>query len=459
MIRSRSRKGGSLDLYYRVLLLVFPFMLLSSITGMDLCLILLFLGWLVERLRGDRAWFPDPGLAALVGVFLVLLLIPEVLNFRWEGLEELVIHHFRKIFLLIVLVDVLRSRASIESSTKAWVAAAALASLLTAVALFTEWEWMARFWEPVPFESEASLRGSGPGHWKANQFANVLAMVFPFAFFGTFRAVSTRRSPNVFLWGLGTVLIAAGVFASASRGPWFAIMAVILISAVGYTADELTGKAPGFIVRAITFRRVLLGLLVVAVLAGLALSLPAHDQPFLWDRFKDLLSRDTLDHLGLARRLELWRSVIRQAYEAPNQVLWGAGSERGMEHFRLVADRPLEMVHGLRGSGVVRDHAHNNLIQYLLDYGVFGLTAYVAFWVVVVRRLIDPPAGLPRHDVYVGLSLVLIFNLNGLTEYNWGRSPSHYNIIFGLGLVLAAWNLEASSSGRTGEAGRTPTDG
>ncbi len=143
-------------------------------------------------------------------------------------------------------------------------------------------------------------------------------------------------------------------------------------------------------------------------------------------------------------RLELWSAVVAKTVQEPSAILPGAGTERGMASFGALADHPVAMIHE---QGY--EHAHNNLVQYLLDYGLAGIVAYVGLWGYLIVRTLrirgNPEARLYRR---CGLSLILVFNLCGLTEFNWGRSLTHYNVMVGMGLVLAAgWILSEETDG------------
>ncbi len=236
--------------YYTVLYLLFPLALVASITGMDLCMALLFVGWLAElSLHPQKVTF-DRELAGVLFLFLGLLLVPELINYSWQGLEELVVHHYRKVFLLFLIVATLRSRRLLKWARDGLVLAGALACLLTVVAYLTEWSFLGRFLTggytvepggPLRKYTEEGLlrgrfRGSGPGNWKSIQFASVVAFIFPWAYYLFHRSRSRGRTLRVVVYGTGSVLILLGVVVSQSRMPLFALLLLMAIDLVLRTA-------------------------------------------------------------------------------------------------------------------------------------------------------------------------------------------------------------------------------
>lgn len=424
--------------YYAAVYALFPFVLVGSITGMDLCFLLLLFGGLAELYLRPEAVRVDRKLLGVVLAFLGLLLIPELIHFSWTGLEELVAGHFRKVFLLVLMVGTLRSEKLLDRTVSLWILAGATAALLTAAAVVTEWEVLSGFVEGGSFDPGSVARGNGPGNWKANQFGNVLAILFPFAFFRTIDVFGSRRPGRTLLWGGSTFLIVLGVFVSYSRTPLAAVLLVPVFYGIyrgirwlGRDRTDADRGGGDFSPRAAA----LVFLCVVSLTGAMWLAAPSDGGRFT----RVLTTPDPGDEMGIELRLELWSAVLEKAVTEPGNVLLGAGTGRGMKAFRYVADEPIQMIHGFEGSGQVRHHAHNNLIQYLLDYGVFGVIAYLGLWGYIllwILRGIEKP-GLSRYKV-VGFYVVLVFNLCGLTEYNWGRSLSHYNVMFAVGLILSA---------------------
>lgn len=434
--------------YYAVVYALFPFMLVSSVTGMDLCFMLLLLGWLAELAYDPGAGCVDGESLGIVFGFLGVLLIPELIHFSWTGLEELVLHHFRKIFLLALVVGTLRSKEHLERTVRLWVLAGAAASALTVVAVMTEWSFLSRFVEGG-FRSGVLVRGSGPGNWKAVQFANVLACIFPFAFFRALRRGNpTKRSPGVrsTVYWLAALAIYLGLLVSLSRMPFLAVT-LLLVGWLARETSTLFGRSGDKAAVTVRLRPILqgIGLLgCVALLAAVPFVLEADFAAHL-DR---VVSVPGQERIGYSAREELWLAVMEKTLEEPGTMLLGAGSEKGMERFKYLADEPLELVHGLRGTGIQRDHAHNNFVQYFLDYGLFGVLAYLGLWVYVGCRFLGAKrAGGRRTYVLAALFLILVFNLCGLTEYNWGRTLSHYNIVFGLSLCLVSVRVEDTLAG------------
>jgi len=420
----------SFSRYYAVIYALFPVALVTSITSMDLCLILLFLGWMAELMIHGRRRAWNSRVAWMVALFLALLLIPELIHFSWNGLNELVIHHYRKVFLVLIMVGTLRTAGFLDRTLDLWVAAGGLIGMLTVAAYGTEGAFLNRFLRGTG-GPHSPLVGNGLGHWKSVQFGNVLAFVLPFGLFQVGRYLTRGRRWRAGLLGAACLGIAGGILVSFTLTPLAGTLLLLVGIGIGWVTAWIGGDPGGFRGVSPASIAVLIAVLVVLLTGGVWMTWPTLQGEVgpLWS--------DPLAHPGVQQRLALWREVLRQVGEQPVTMLLGSGTDRGMAAFYYQADRPLVMVHGTRG--LFRKHAHNNLVQYLLDYGLFGVVAYLMFWGYLLWELL---AGEFPHRLrwyrYSGLALIFIVNVCGLTEYNWGRSPTHYNIAFGVGLVLAA---------------------
>lgn len=408
--------------YYAGLLSLLPVALLTSITVTDFLVILLVVGWILEHLLEDRAFRVDRVIAGAVGAYFLLGLVPVLVTLSPGLLEEFVVHHFRKLLLLVVLLDVLGNRREVRRSMNLWIGVAGLAVGLSLAAYFLQEPFLGRF---VRMEDWLQFRITGPGGWQPNTFANVLACVLPFALFAAEDPPEkTPRGIPWFRWAYASaaVLIGAGIMFTFTR--MVMLSSAVLLAVVIWRLPRKQG---------------LLILLVVLVLAGFFVTYYTSAE-FMERRFGAAYEVATGQRQH--RLLTFWRVAVPTWAQDPWRVVFGAGPGRGMETLRGMVDRSVWMLEN-------RNHAHNNLLQMWLDYGLLGLLAYGILWGAVIDRLVR--GGCWDFAAVCGLGLAFVVNVNGLTEFNWGRSMSHYNIVFGLAIVLRLRAL-ANGPGRNARA-------
>lgn len=158
-------------------------------------------------------------------------------------------------------------------------------------------------------------------------------------------------------------------------------------------------------------------LLLLAVLAGIALSLP-----FVQTRLQSLREVTDRNHGG---RSTLWLEVApRLLPEYP----WGMGyNGSNAEDFREILPDDIHLEARLR-------HLHNNLLQIRLELGWHGLALWI-LWMAAMLWTAFRPAS--RQDLLlrrtVGFALLALL-LNGMVEYNFGDSEilKVYLVLFGL---------------------------
>ena len=85
-------------------------------------------------------------------------------------------------------------------------------------------------------------------------------------------------------------------------------------------------------------------------------------------------------------------------------------------------------------------HAHNDFLQTQVDAGIVGLAAFVALFVVVLRRgwrgyrgVVAEPA---RSTTLAALLAIVGFLVGGLTQYNFGDAEVVIYLWFTVALLL-----------------------
>ncbi len=201
-----------------------------------------------------------------------------------------------------------------------------------------------------PRPTQYGMRASG-AYFCPNHFANVLAITVPMAI--ALAAMPAARAPLRLLAGYSVLVILPPLYLSGSRSAWLGLLVGILV------VCTLLGLRRGF-------RRALL-MLLIAVLAVAVLGVLA------WF-FLPLVQTRVLDALHGNVRINLWRDTLTMIQTHP-WFGYGPGSFRwvypGFWHHLAIYIDP--------------EHAHNDYLQLLAEFGIVGAVLLVAAisWLVV----------------------------------------------------------------------------
>jgi putative inorganic carbon (hco3(-)) transporter len=222
---------------------------------------------------------------------------------------------------------------------------------------------------------------------------------------------------RLLLIGGWAVMILALLF-SLTRGVWVAYVVVLLVLGIVRGGKTLVGVACGL---------VLLGGLLFTAGAGVQ------------ERARKAF--DLEENLG---RSQIWLANLDMLTDRP-LFGWGYGNYR---NFR---EPYYERYPKADHSG----HAHNSFLQIAVDSGLVGLTAFLAFFVVLLRtgwhayRLLPPSAEPsmtePLRSFALGAWLSIIgFLIGGLTQHNFGDAEVVIVMwtVAGLLAKMSTWAME-----------------
>jgi putative inorganic carbon (HCO3(-)) transporter len=258
-------------------------------------------------------------------------------------------------FLAMVLVHVRRSSALRSLLVGGFVAAGVIVA--TAALFGTRWEiklpLLAPLLDQLPRPLQNVFSGAQDG-FSPNQLAGTLLYVFPFALAWTFQSVRTRQWRTAVPLAAGLAVMAFVLLAAQSRAGFAGLAAALLILLLWprpWGRRLLAGGA------ALAAAAVVL-LPVNAVLAALDSSTKVEG---------------AYGSLSVSGRLEIWARAVTALYDFPWTGI-GLGSFRGIVHevyplYLIPPDYDIA-------------HAHNFLLQSGLDFGLFGLVAIVALYLL-----------------------------------------------------------------------------
>lgn len=251
-------------------------------------------------------------------------------------------------------------------------------------------------------------------------YANVFFILFCLSI--SLAAGSERRAGRL-RWGAATMLFAAVLVLSFTRGIWLAMLAALAVFAILY------------------LRRVqwFLGAALAVVLAVAFLSPSA-----VMTRVRSIGELDTN-----VERLLLWETTWNMLRDHPVLGV-GVGNYRSVQddYIREEVDLPM-----------TRTHAHNIWLQIAVERGVLGLLAFLWLAVAVFKEAISGlrrmrSAGGYRFALLAGsLAAVTGFYLDGLFQNNFGDSVVVTFFWVVVGIILVCGRAIDHPDGTAGAAG------
>jgi O-antigen ligase len=401
-----------------------------------LALVVLLPAFLSLRGQPDAERFgrtlPDKFIAGYLVLNLVLQLTVDTFT---NTLRNGVFYAFLEIFLpYYVASRSLKNLQRFREAMMAFVVAAMVLSVIGAFEMVRHWllystlgDVLGARWSLGNYleRGENLLRAQGTtGHPIALGYVMAVAMGF---------ILYLRKSvPNPTAWGLGLVLLTAGLIAPLSRGPWVGAAAILLVFVA-------TGPSPG-----LSFAK--LGLLCVIILPVL-LATPAGDT--------------IIDHLPFIGTIQAENVTYRQqVLEISIQVIM-----QNPVFGAVDARYSLAMQELRQGQGII--DVVNTYLGVGLGSGLVGLSLFSGFFIAVavgifkgMRNLADRNderylLGRALSSTLLGI-LVIIFTVSSISVI-----PVIYWSVAGLGVayarMLALAKVPAKAPGTAGHAGFRPT--
>ena len=214
--------------------------------------------------------------------------------------------------------------------------------------------------------------------------------------------------------GILTVLGIVSLLLNGTRGAWIAV--AVSCTVVGFMAVQRK-------------KRFLLGMLVAALVFGGIFSF----SPILSGR---LATIGDMQFQSNSERLLLWKSAFHMFEDHP---IVGVGLSRFREEYQGGYILP-------EAKEPYLDHAHNNIMHMLAECGIIGVLALLFFWGTWFSYGVASWRKVRSAAALVFLAVLLGSFLQGLTEYNLGRSFVMKVYWLLLALCLQWLRLEKASS-------------
>ncbi len=221
-----------------------------------------------------------------------------------------------------------------------------LAMLVAGYAIFQFFTGSNKVWH---FISPYEHRGSGT-FISPNNCAGFLEMILPLALAWV---LVSRAKPTLKVFvGYAALVILCGIVVTVSRGGWIAT-GLTLVALFSVLLFHRTYRLPSLVI------------LVVLIGGGLVFLPRSH---FFKARFKEITKNDRINSNV---RFELWLPAVQMWRTNP---WWGVGP--GHYDYRFRAWRPVTEQRQ-------PDHAHNDYVETLADWGVAGTALVAAAWALL----------------------------------------------------------------------------
>jgi putative inorganic carbon (HCO3(-)) transporter len=329
----------------------------------------------------------DRPLLVLFGTFLLATLVsPNVTNSLLS---------YRKLWLvsaMFVVFSLLRNRREAEYIIKLFVIVASLVAVYGIIQHFTGLDLAKQLvgkpaaLDPFWFGRQEGFRTKG-FHPSGISYAHNL--LFPLSIMTAWAFSPSLSWQQRLALGCGWALMIFALLFSLTRGVWVAYVIVLVLLGIVRGGKVLVGVLGG-----------------VILLGGLLFSAGPGVRERAWKAF------DLKENLG---RSQIWLANLDMIKDRP-LFGWGYGN------YRKFREPYYQRYPEANHSG----HAHNSFLQIWVDSGLIGLTAFLAFFAVLLRtgwqayRLL-PPTAEPLRSFALGAWLSIVgFLVGGLTQHNFG---------------------------------------
>jgi O-antigen ligase len=302
---------------------------------------------------------------------------------------------YRKLWLvgaMFVVFALLTDRRGAEQVIQLFVLVASLVAVYGIIQHFTGLDLAKQLvgkpatLDPFWFGRQEGFRTKG-FHPSGISYAHNL--LFPLSIMTAWMFSSSLSWKQRLTLGCGWVVMIFALLFSLTRGVWVAYVVVLFLLGIIKGGKALIGVAGGVF---------LLGALLCSAGPGV--------QERAWKAF------NLKENLG---RSQIWLANLDMVKDRP-LFGWGYGN------YRKFREPYYQRYPAANHSG----HAHNSFLQVWVDSGLIGLTAFLAFFVVLLRtgwqayRLL-PPTVEPLRSFALGAWLSIIgFLVGGLTQHNFG---------------------------------------
>jgi O-antigen ligase len=240
-------------------------------------------------------------------------------------------------------------------------------------------------------------RGTGT-YINPNHLGGFLEMVLPLAL--AFTLVSRFKAvPRIFL-GYAALVMLAGIAVTNSRGSWLSAGGTVVLF-FALMALNRVHRLPALA-------------LLILIVGGCVLLLPRSR--IIHNRAQVVVNGKLDDD----KRFDLWRSALSVWHE---NIWWGGGPAQYNDRFRIYRPRDIQ---------AQPDHAHNDYLDALADYGIVGASiiaaalALVFAGVVATWRKVRPAArdigqkiGSNKYAFIFGATLgLLAIMLHSVVDFN-----------------------------------------
>lgn len=298
----------------------------------------------------------------------VLFAVYAIARYLTADIEYVARQELIRILIYAILFFAILNNLHRQESTQ--IIAFTLIFLAMAISFYAVFQFLTGSRHVWHFIEPEIYRGRGSGTYiSPNHLAGFLEMLLPLGL--AYTLVGRAKPVTKILLGYASLVIAAGIGATVSRGSWAAVVLALLF----FFAILATHQS---------YRLPALALMIVLIISGV--SFVANTESFKV-RFRKAFVNG---HVESELRLELWSASVRMWQD---RVWWGVGP--GHFDYRFRAYRPWQVQ--LRP-----DRAHNDYLNTLADWGVVGTSIVALAWVALFAGVVKTWKYVRPTENYLG---------------------------------------------------------
>lgn len=214
----------------------------------------------------------------------------------------------------------------------------------------------------------------------------------------------------------GVIFLFANLLFSKARGSWLGFIGGVSVLSL------------------LKNKKILVLLLIICLILNFLLP-----QVYI-DRFKSCF--DTKTNSSNLTRIALWKSALLMYRD---HYINGVGLSRFSEEYETNYKQPYAITTSC--------HVHNNILQFMAEAGTIGLVGFVwlmvaiLLWLYQYYRMVPDPNW--RLFILASLCSVIVFNIQGLTEVNYGDAETLRFFWFLIAINMAIIKLSKNNTNQT----------
>lgn len=386
---------------------IFSASLFIGIAPVNISFYVLLLLFLINSLKRRENPFKNKYISYVILFYVIGILFLDFihldLSIFFDGVGKAI-----KLFLILIIIYLINDIKVLLNGIKIYIITGILSGFLSLLSYYTRWEILGRFIRIIS-ENQVYLSGFANEHWIRYATKLSFALIFCICYLFSLFRCNKKSVFYKFIVIIGLLILNAAIFYSGSRG---AALGLILGS---------------FVLVFLKNYRLLPIILMIISIIFLFIS---YSTSFAVENRINNFSTDTL------RRTGPWLEILKNVDEF--NIGFGTGNFMAAMDYINVTDK----------LGCMQGHAHNNILEFLVAYGYFGVVSFLLFWLIIIIYLIK------QYNQYINNTseqykwffvscfwIITTFHVIGMMEPTWVLATTSFTICFILGVLIKFFEL------------------